>query len=131
MTAADIAVALGRAVRVGHDWRCDCPVHQGHSLTIADGRDGILLVKCFGGCEWREIFGELRALGLIEGRPVDINPEREDELRRRREAQAKAHVKIGLLRDGYYQLLDGLQAGELVATEGSLFLSNALAIAAR
>ena len=40
-------------------------------------------------------------------------------------------VKIGLLRDGYYQILDGLQAGELVATEGALFLSNAIAIAAR
>jgi cobalt-zinc-cadmium efflux system membrane fusion protein len=40
-------------------------------------------------------------------------------------------VKIGLLRDGYYQILDGLQSGELVATEGALFLSNALAIAAR
>jgi membrane fusion protein, heavy metal efflux system len=40
-------------------------------------------------------------------------------------------VKVGLLRDGYYQILDGLQPGELVATEGALFLSNALAIAAK
>jgi membrane fusion protein, heavy metal efflux system len=40
-------------------------------------------------------------------------------------------VKIGQLRDGYYQILDGLQRGELVATEGALFLSNALAIAVR
>jgi cobalt-zinc-cadmium efflux system membrane fusion protein len=40
-------------------------------------------------------------------------------------------VKVGLLRDGYYQILEGLQSGELVATEGALFLSNALAIAAR
>jgi membrane fusion protein, heavy metal efflux system len=40
-------------------------------------------------------------------------------------------VKVGLLRDGYYQILDGLRSGELVATEGALFLSNALAIAAR
>jgi membrane fusion protein, heavy metal efflux system len=40
-------------------------------------------------------------------------------------------VKVGLVRDGYYQILEGLQAGELVATDGALFLSNALAIAAR
>jgi cobalt-zinc-cadmium efflux system membrane fusion protein len=40
-------------------------------------------------------------------------------------------VKVGLLRNGFYQILEGLQAGELVATEGALFLSNALAIAAR
>jgi membrane fusion protein, heavy metal efflux system len=40
-------------------------------------------------------------------------------------------VKVGLVREGYYQVLDGLRSGELVATEGALFLSNALAIAAR
>jgi putative DNA primase/helicase len=91
--AREIAQHLGRAVRVGHDWRCDCPIHQGHSLTIADGRDGKLLVKCFGGCEWREIFNEFRNLGLISGRPVDLDPEQEDELRRRREAEAKAEIE--------------------------------------
>ncbi len=35
-------------------------------------------------------------------------------------------VKIGEERDGYRQILDGVQVGELVATEGALFLSNAL-----
>jgi len=43
----------------------------------------------------------------------------------------KRTVKTGLQREGYYQILEGLQAGELVATEGALFLSNALTIAAR
>ncbi|MGO9360510.1 MAG: efflux RND transporter periplasmic adaptor subunit [Xanthobacteraceae bacterium] len=37
-------------------------------------------------------------------------------------------VKIGRQRDGYRQILEGVQVGELVATEGALFLSNALAI---
>jgi membrane fusion protein, heavy metal efflux system len=37
-------------------------------------------------------------------------------------------VKIGEQRDGYRQILEGVQAGELAATEGSLFLSNMLAI---
>jgi membrane fusion protein, heavy metal efflux system len=36
-------------------------------------------------------------------------------------------VKIGGLYEGYRQILEGAQAGELVATEGALFLSNALA----
>jgi cobalt-zinc-cadmium efflux system membrane fusion protein len=39
----------------------------------------------------------------------------------------KRTVKIGQQRDGYRQILEGLQVGELVATEGALFLSNALA----
>jgi membrane fusion protein, heavy metal efflux system len=38
-------------------------------------------------------------------------------------------VKIGGLHDGYRQILDGVRVGELVATEGALFLSNALASA--
>jgi len=40
-------------------------------------------------------------------------------------------VRIGEQRDGYRQILDGVQVGELVATEGALFLSNALATASR
>jgi cobalt-zinc-cadmium efflux system membrane fusion protein len=43
----------------------------------------------------------------------------------------KRTVKVGLERDGYRQILDGLRAGELVATEGALFLSNALITANR
>jgi membrane fusion protein, heavy metal efflux system len=40
-------------------------------------------------------------------------------------------IKIGQERDGYRQILDGVQVGELAATEGALFLSNALATASR
>jgi cobalt-zinc-cadmium efflux system membrane fusion protein len=43
----------------------------------------------------------------------------------------KRTVKTGLERDGYRQILEGLQVGELVATEGALFLSNALTTASR
>lgn len=35
-------------------------------------------------------------------------------------------VKIGLQRDGYDQILEGLQPGETVATEGAILLSNML-----
>jgi cobalt-zinc-cadmium efflux system membrane fusion protein len=38
-------------------------------------------------------------------------------------------VKIGQQSDGYRQILDGVAAGELVATEGAIFLSNMLATA--
>jgi cobalt-zinc-cadmium efflux system membrane fusion protein len=36
-------------------------------------------------------------------------------------------VKVGLQHDGFRQILEGLQPGELIATDGALFLSNALA----
>ncbi len=42
----------------------------------------------------------------------------------------KRTVKIGTQRDGYRQILEGAQVGELAATEGAIFLSNMLTIAA-
>jgi cobalt-zinc-cadmium efflux system membrane fusion protein len=42
---------------------------------------------------------------------------------------ARRTVKIGEQRDGYRQILDGVRPGELVATEGAIFLSNMLATA--
>ena len=41
----------------------------------------------------------------------------------------KRTVKIGKQYHGYRQILEGAQVGELVATEGAIFLSNAIAIA--
>jgi membrane fusion protein, heavy metal efflux system len=43
----------------------------------------------------------------------------------------KRTVKIGRQRDGYVQIIEGVQAGDHVATEGALSLSNALANSAR
>jgi cobalt-zinc-cadmium efflux system membrane fusion protein len=40
-------------------------------------------------------------------------------------------VKIGAQHDGYRQIVEGVQLGELAATEGALFLSNALATASQ
>jgi len=41
----------------------------------------------------------------------------------------RRNVNIGEARDGYRQILDGVHPGELVATEGAIFLSNVLATA--
>jgi phage/plasmid primase-like uncharacterized protein len=92
VSARDIAVALGRAERHGHDWRCLCPVHDGHSLTVADSRDGKLLIKCFAGCDSLDVFNELRARGLVDGKPAEISPERREQIQRRNEAAAKAEA---------------------------------------
>jgi cobalt-zinc-cadmium efflux system membrane fusion protein len=40
-------------------------------------------------------------------------------------------VKTGLQYDGFHQILSGLQAGELAATEGAQFVSNAVTVAAK
>jgi putative DNA primase/helicase len=67
VTAAAIAAKLGNARREGHDWRCICPLHGGRSLTLRDGRER-LLVKCWTGCDTRDVLAELRRMGLIVGR---------------------------------------------------------------
>jgi hypothetical protein len=66
MTAAKIAAALGNARREGRNWRCRCPVHGGCSLALCDGRNA-LLVKCWAGCDARDLLAELRRLHLFEG----------------------------------------------------------------
>lgn len=63
MSAKEIAAALGNATREGHDWRCRCPVHDGVSLTLRDGKEGQLVVKCFAGCEARDVLAAIRRLG--------------------------------------------------------------------
>ncbi len=42
----------------------------------------------------------------------------------------KRTVKIGDVRDGYRQILSGVQVGELAATDGAVFLDNMVTIAA-
>jgi putative DNA primase/helicase len=67
MTAAEIAAALGSARREGRDWRCNCPLHGGRSLTLRNGQ-GRLLVKCWAGCNSLDVLAELRGRGLIDRR---------------------------------------------------------------
>jgi hypothetical protein len=72
MSAADIAAALGGARREGRQWRCMCPLHGGHCLVLADGREGRLLVRCWGGrCDPQDLLAELRRRRLIAGRRED------------------------------------------------------------
>jgi putative DNA primase/helicase len=82
MSARDISRAL-RGVPNGRGYLCRCPVPshgRGHgdrspSLSIADG-DGKLLVKCFAGCDARDVLAELRRRGLIEASSSDSPPRR-------------------------------------------------------
>ena len=56
----------------GRGWVARCPAHQDRSasLSLAEGRDGRALVKCFAGCE---VLAIARAVGL---ELADLFPER-------------------------------------------------------
>jgi hypothetical protein len=92
VTAAEIAAALGGGQREGRNYRARCPLHGGNSLCLADGGDGKLLLHCFGGCDGRDVFVELRARGLIDG-DTRRDPRHEEERSQREDEAAKADVE--------------------------------------
>jgi hypothetical protein len=73
MSADQIGIALnGR--RNGNGWlvRCPCPNHgKGRgdrfpSLSVANGDDNRLLLRCFAGCDFVDILDELKHHGLVD-----------------------------------------------------------------
>jgi hypothetical protein len=65
MTAETIAKALG-GHKAGAAWMARCPAHDDRapSLSIADTRDGKVLVRCHAGCDQRDVIAALRARGI-------------------------------------------------------------------
>jgi hypothetical protein len=76
MTAETVAKALGGR-KAGAAWMARCPAHDDRapSLSIADARDGKVLVRCHAGCDQRDVIAALRARGVWdadERRPIPI-----------------------------------------------------------
>jgi hypothetical protein len=74
MTAEAIAKALGGR-KAGAAWMARCPAHDDRapSLSIADARDGKVLVRCHAGCNQQDVIAALRARGVWdadERRPI-------------------------------------------------------------
>ena len=65
MTAESIAKALGGR-KAGSAWMVRCPAHEDRdpSLSIADGDNGKVLVRCHAGCEQHQVIAALRAEGI-------------------------------------------------------------------
>ncbi len=65
MTAEAIAKALGGR-KAGAAWMARCPVHDDRepSLSIADARDGKVLVRCHAGCDQRDVIAALQSRGV-------------------------------------------------------------------
>src|SRR5215469_15232402 len=84
-SAAQIAATLGNAKRRGLDWRCQCPAHGGCSLTLRNAPDGRLLIKCWAGCDTRQVLAELRRLHLLDR--AGNGPSAGDRAERRRDQE--------------------------------------------
>lgn len=81
MNADRIGIAL-KGRRNGNGWlvSCPCPNHgKGRgdrfpSLSIADGDDGRLLLRCFAGCQFVDLLDELRRRGLTDETQFNTPP---------------------------------------------------------
>jgi len=73
--AADIDAALGGR-RSGAGWVAKCPSHDDRrpSLSIAEGKGGRVLVRCFAGCPQAAVIEALRARGLWPGAAESPRP---------------------------------------------------------
>ena len=63
--------ALARALcarRLGSGWMARCPAHDDRepSLSVREGEDGRVLVRCHAGCDQRRVIEALRSRGLWE-----------------------------------------------------------------
>lgn len=70
MDAERTAAAL-RGRKVGSGWMARCPAHDDRtpSLSIRDGADGKVLVRCHAGCDQERVIVTLRARGLWMEKP--------------------------------------------------------------
>jgi putative DNA primase/helicase len=94
LSARELTVALGGHWR-GRSGTARCPAHHDSdpSLSIADGHDGRVLVKCFAGCDQGAVIAVLRARGLWPGNP-DHNWRTDPGLeRQRREAEEADRIR--------------------------------------
>lgn len=89
MTAYEVSHSLmGRPRKNGPGWLVLCPVHGDRhpSLSLRDGEGGRLLVKCFSGCDAREILKTLAEMGLLDGSPKTVSTPEEKNTDTKRKA---------------------------------------------
>lgn len=79
MNAEQLVERLGGGRQRGAEWSCRCPAHEDNtaSLTVKDGRDGRVLVRCHAGCTFKDI---VAGAGL---KPADLMPPRDDRPQRK------------------------------------------------
>jgi hypothetical protein len=85
--AKDLTQALGGRWRGRYGMaRCVSHPDRNASLAINDGRDGMVLIKCFAGCAQLDVIAALQSLGLWRGRGDSTRTEAERQAQRQRDA---------------------------------------------
>lgn len=100
--AEQVARALGGS-KSGRGWICLCPAHENTktpALSVSDGSDGRLLVKCHAGCDGGTVIGELQRRGVIDGTGNGARPPSEFEVAKRRaDNRRQTEKRLAFARD--------------------------------
>ncbi|MEI4473354.1 DUF7146 domain-containing protein [Frigidibacter sp. MR17.24] len=106
MTEAERITRALRGRWHGRYGTCLCPGHQNTrtpALSLSDGEDGRLLIRCHAGCTFEAVLGALQALGLVDGRGSYTPPSAEDlariEAARKAEAAKKEAQALSVWRE--------------------------------
>jgi hypothetical protein len=101
MNAADIVASLGGKMRSRSSGTACCPAHKDRtpSLSVTDGRDGIVLVHCHAGCSQASVITQLRRLdawpaGETQEPTVAEREARRLQERQREEERARRHAFV-------------------------------------
>ncbi len=100
MTEAErITRALGGRW-AGRKGICRCPAHDDRSpsLSVAEGRDGRLLLRCFTGCSFKDVVAALRGRGILDGIGRNYRPDPAEVARREAEERADREKRIAQAR---------------------------------
>jgi DNA primase len=111
------------AKRTGRGWIAKCPAHKdgSPSLSISEGDDGRVLLRCFAGCSAAAVVGAvgLQLADLFPERLAPATPEQRRDLRERAR-QAEWRAALNVL---------GAEAAVLAAVAAQLQAGQALAAA--
>jgi hypothetical protein len=101
MSAAAIGRQLG-GVRQGNNWRVPCPLDCGYTLSLRDGRDGQLVLHCFGGCDYDDLLPELVEYGLGDADDCDrAEPDKREKIELARQLYGRLQPAVGTLAERY------------------------------
>jgi len=115
MNIEEVLERLEGVRRTGSGWVARCPAHDDRSpsLSVAEGRDGRVLLRCFAGCEFAAIAD---AIGMRNGSPdaasrPSSSSTRDEERERPKvqslEAWTTGHQRLGALISHKYRRADG------------------------
>ena len=118
MTEAERIVRALGGRWTGRSGICRCPAHDDRSpsLSVTEGHEGRLLLRCFTGCSFEDVVAALRGRGILDGTGRTHRPDPAEVARREAEERAEREKRIRQARATW------AEAGPIEGTLGEAYL---------